>query len=104
MTLLGLKHPVADTLGSPFVWFCVGLCLLAEGLAILLGVVALARPEHRHLIPFIPSMMLYFTLGTLAAYKALWELVRVPFFWDKTQHGVTRQTDVVPARAGRSDR
>lgn len=97
-TLLGAAHPVEATLGQPFVWGCIGVFLSAEALAIVLGVVALARPEHRHLIPFVPSMMLYFSLGTLAAYKALWELVRVPFYWDKTQHGVTRQTDPSPRR------
>jgi hypothetical protein len=32
-------------------------------------------------------MILYFPLGVVAAYKALWELAAKPFFWDKTQHG-----------------
>ncbi len=32
-------------------------------------------------------MVFYFPLGVLAAYKALYELVSDPFFWDKTQHG-----------------
>jgi hypothetical protein len=41
-------------------------------------------------MPYTPTMMLYFTLGALAAYKALWEMIRAPFFWDKTQHGVSR--------------
>ena len=67
VTLLGVNHPVADTLGSPVVWGFVMLCLLTEALSVVLGFFALRRPEHRHLIPFIPSMMLYFTLGTLAA-------------------------------------
>ncbi|MGB3146402.1 MAG: hypothetical protein WBA91_01445, partial [Paracoccaceae bacterium] len=30
----------------------------------------------------------YFPLGALASYKALWEAVFRPFFWDKTLHGV----------------
>ena len=32
-------------------------------------------------------MCLYFPLGVVAGYKALWELATNPFFWDKTQHG-----------------
>jgi hypothetical protein len=32
--------------------------------------------------------MLYFPLATLAIYKALWELARCPFHWDKTAHGI----------------
>jgi hypothetical protein len=27
-------------------------------------------------------------LACLAAGKALWEMIRHPFYWDKTQHGL----------------
>jgi hypothetical protein len=26
-------------------------------------------------------------MQALAAYKAFWELLRCPFYWDKTSHG-----------------
>ena len=42
---------------------------------------------HRVLWPWIPLLHLYFPLATLAAYKALWEMITRPFFWDKTMHG-----------------
>jgi hypothetical protein len=29
-------------------------------------------------------------LISIAAYKALWQLLRNPFYWEKTQHGVSR--------------
>jgi cellulose synthase/poly-beta-1,6-N-acetylglucosamine synthase-like glycosyltransferase len=96
LTLLGMAHPVALTLGSGFVWALVGIFLAAEILSLVIGLVALRARERRHLIPYLPTMMVYFTLGAVAAYKAIWELVRVPFYWDKTQHGVTRQTDPLP--------
>jgi len=35
---------------------------------------------------------LYFILGTFAAYKALYEFVVSPFYWDKTEHGVTAKS------------
>lgn len=98
LTLVGVNHPVAATLGAPAVWVCVAVFITAELIGLALGVVAVCRASHRHLIPWVPTMMVYFTLGALAAYKALWELVRVPFYWDKTQHGVTRQTDPAPKR------
>ena len=31
----------------------------------------------------------YAPLGAIAAYKALYELVFKPFFWDKTAHGLS---------------
>ena len=33
---------------------------------------------------------LYWPLQSLAAFKAIRELFTDPYFWDKTQHGVTR--------------
>ena len=34
-------------------------------------------------------MHFYSPLGAVAAYKALYELVCKPFFWDKTAHGLS---------------
>jgi len=35
----------------------------------------------------VPTLHFYNPLGALASYKALWELMHRPFYWDKTQHG-----------------
>jgi hypothetical protein len=99
LALAGVSHPLATTLGSGALSGLIAFFIAGELLSLCLGLVALHRKEHRHLIPFLPSMIVYFALGPLAAYKALWELVYVPFFWDKTQHGVTAQTDPVPQRS-----
>ena len=96
LSLAGIVHPVAHTLGTEVVWTLAGLFIASEMIGLTLGLTAVAHKRHRHLMPFVPTMMFYFALGALAAYKALWELVRVPFFWDKTQHGVTVQTDPSP--------
>ena len=34
-------------------------------------------------------MHFYTPLGAIAAYKALYELILRPFFWDKTTHGLS---------------
>jgi hypothetical protein len=99
LSLAGIVHPVAHTLGSEVVWGLAGLFIASEAIGLALGLTAVAQKQHRHLLPFVPTMMFYFALGALAAYKALWELVLVPFFWDKTQHGVTGQTDPSPKPA-----
>ncbi|XDA99408.1 glycosyltransferase [Sulfitobacter sp. LCG007] len=86
---LGGDHPVALTLGWGVVTAFSVLFVAAEALNMAMGFVACSRREHRHLLAFVPTMMLYFTLGALAAYKALWEVLRAPFYWDKTRHGVS---------------
>jgi hypothetical protein len=31
----------------------------------------------------------YWILHSIASYKALWQLVKNPFYWEKTTHGLT---------------
>ena len=57
---------------------------------------AASASRRRFLLPFVPTMIFYFPLGVLAAYKALWELCFRPFFWDKTQHGQAGAETVAP--------
>lgn len=87
MILLGLPHPLDGVLSPEAVLWLTGLFLLAEGISILVGIAALARSPHRGLMPWVPTLFAYFPLGTLAIYKAMWETVRRPFYWDKTTHG-----------------
>lgn len=93
LTIFGVTHPVEMTLGAQVVWTLAGLFIFSEVLSLGMGLYAVSGPAHRHLLGYVPTMMFYFTLGALAAYKALWEMIRAPFFWDKTQHGVSHQTD-----------
>jgi len=65
----------------------IGL-LVGEIIMISISVVALALKQKFGLIPFILTMPLYWPLGTIAAYKALYEIVFAPFYWDKTKHGL----------------
>lgn len=74
------------TLGAAFVG--------SECLLILLGLAATWSKSHRFLMPFVPTMMIYWPLGSLAAVKALYEVLLAPFYWDKTSHGHSNLTAV----------
>ncbi|MDF1726370.1 MAG: glycosyltransferase [Sulfitobacter sp.] len=89
LILPGLSHPVAETLGNTALWTMVALFILAETVNVGLAMYAVRRPQHRHLMVWAFTLPIYFTLGAVAAMKALHEFVVSPFFWDKTQHGVT---------------
>jgi cellulose synthase/poly-beta-1,6-N-acetylglucosamine synthase-like glycosyltransferase len=86
LTISG-AHPAQDWQVLP--WLIAGF-FVAELINLGLHAAATHRPAHRHLMRWTPTMSLYFLLGTVAAYKALYELVFRPFFWDKTQHGLCR--------------
>ncbi|MCE5972630.1 glycosyltransferase [Sinirhodobacter sp. WL0062] len=97
----GIWHPV-EALMSPamiralFVTFTV-----TEVIHIVVGIWALRRREHRFLIPWVPMLHFYFPLGALAGWKAIYEVVAKPFYWDKTAHGLY---DAPQATRGRVNR
>ncbi len=60
-------------------------------------------PIRRGLLKLVPYSLCvfgYWFLMSLAAYKALWQLLRNPFFWEKTEHGVSRQVTAQLSGAG----
>jgi cellulose synthase/poly-beta-1,6-N-acetylglucosamine synthase-like glycosyltransferase len=87
LILLGFDHPAAHIVPEPILYGGALFLPLFEGLALLIGIAAVIEARRRYLIWCIPTMMFYYPLGVLAAYKALFELLRCPHFWDKTQHG-----------------
>jgi len=87
LILAGLPHPLDPHLSRPVVLGLTAVFLSAEAVSIVVGLAALARSPHRRLFLWVPTLFAYFPLGTVAIYKALWETLRNPFYWDKTQHG-----------------
>lgn len=68
--------------------FAVSMATLAIGYlsAIGIGVIAVVRRRHRLVLAAL-QMPLCWLLISLAAYRALWQLWRDPFLWEKTAHG-----------------
>ncbi len=96
LTSFGLPSPLDPILSRSMLAALVALFLIAEITNAAVGFIAVSARERRFLLPWVPTMPLYFPLGVLAAYKALWELVLNPFFWDKTQHGQAIEEDMLP--------
>lgn len=62
--------------------------LLGEGVMITIGALAIHKKKKYRLLPFLLTMPFYWPIGTIAAYKALFEIFAAPFYWDKTSHGL----------------
>lgn len=89
----GLPHPLATALPAAVVTGAGVLFLVSEAVNLSIGLWGLSGPRHRHLIPFLPLMHFYTPLASLSSYKALWEWVASPFYWDKTRHGLISAAD-----------
>lgn len=90
LLLFGLPHPLAGLAPPPVMLSLAAVFLFTEVATVAVSAYAVATPTHRWLVPWAPTLHVYFPLGALAAYKGLWEMVRRPFYWDKTPHGLTR--------------
>ncbi len=86
---LGLPHPLTESISADAFLLLTVLFLVSEAVSLSISVFALAPDRHRWLWLWVPTMHLYFPLGAIAAYKAIWELISKPFFWDKTTHGIS---------------
>ncbi|QFU18020.1 glycosyltransferase [Microvirga thermotolerans] len=78
-------------LRSPY-WRAASGTLFVMGIAaaVLPACVALARRRLWRLLPWVPLLPAYYLLVSAAAWRALWEVTREPFRWNKTSHGLAR--------------
>ena len=64
--------------------------VMGQGVMLAAAWVALWRRRMSRLALWVPTLVIYWTMGAAAAWKAVVELIAAPYFWDKTRHGVTR--------------
>lgn len=97
---LGLPHPLRAPLsgiwGGHAATALFVMFVLSELISIGVGMWAVRDTKHRHLMGWVPTLHLYFPLGCLAGWKAIYEVVVKPFYWDKTQHGLFDATETAP--------
>ena len=70
----------------------IALFNLAAGYAasLALGLFVLQRRQVRRLIPQLVFIPFYWLLVSAAAYRAVYQLVTAPHYWEKTEHGVSK--------------
>lgn len=85
---LGVGHPVEALLG-PAAFRALWVTFFAvEGLTITFAIAGLRRTAHGLSPLWVPTLSLYHVMATAAAWKAAWEMLTRPFWWDKTHHGL----------------
>lgn len=64
--------------------------LAGNGLLIFLMMLAPFRRNWLELTPWAPTVVAYWVLLSIAAWKGLFQLITRPFYWEKTEHGLSR--------------
>jgi len=86
----GFLRQAESLLGLHF-WAIATFNLVAGyGAAIVLGVVSLRARGVANLLPQILLIPVYWLCISVAAYRALYQLIADPFYWEKTQHGISK--------------
>ncbi len=77
--------------GDALVAVSAGNLMLGYGGALLMIVVSAVRRRAWRLLPWTPLVPLYWLLISLAAYRALIQLLTDPHKWEKTEHGLSKR-------------
>jgi hypothetical protein len=69
--------------------------IAGNSILILINFVAAFSRKYYKLIPYAFLNPIYWILHSVAAYKALWQLLFKPFYWEKTTHGISAFKNVL---------
>ena len=56
---------------------------------------------YYNLLGYALTAPVYWAMMSIAGYKGLWQLIHKPFYWEKTQHGVSKHTAAELAQAAK---
>ncbi|MBN8845075.1 MAG: glycosyltransferase [Sphingomonadales bacterium] len=73
--------------------------LLGNGMFIFLMMLAPFRRQWVKLAPYSITVIWYWVLLSIASWKGAWQLITKPFYWEKTQHGISKHTAMEVAEA-----
>ena len=66
-----------------------------NALMIYVNMLSVFKRKYYELILFGALNPIYWLMHSIAAYKGLWQLIYKPFYWEKTNHGLTKVTNSV---------
>lgn len=81
-------------------WALIWLGIFSLALGYLAGfgiaVAALRQRSLAWLVPELAVLPFYWLMMSIAGIRALWQMTRDPFHWEKTEHGVSRMSADMP--------
>lgn len=63
--------------------------LIGNGVFVYVYMLGAFKRHNYSLIPYALTTPFYWLIMSIASYKALWQLIFNPFYWEKTVHGLT---------------
>jgi cellulose synthase/poly-beta-1,6-N-acetylglucosamine synthase-like glycosyltransferase len=88
---LMIGAPILDPTSIPATLWLISAInlLLGNTVTIFLNLIAVVPRKFYYLVPYALLSPVYWLLQSIGAYKALWQLIVKPSYWEKTEHGLT---------------
>ena len=74
----------------PLAYVCLFNLVIGTAFFIITQVIATVKERVYSLIPFALLVPIYWALMSIAAWKGALQLLTKPFYWEKTQHGISK--------------
>ena len=74
------------------VWLSLANLLAGNAAMIYLSMMGAFKRQRYRLVPWSLLNPAYWVLHSIASYKALWQLLTKPHYWEKTAHGISTVT------------
>jgi cellulose synthase/poly-beta-1,6-N-acetylglucosamine synthase-like glycosyltransferase len=86
--------PIFDPTTTPALLLYISAINLFIGNALIIGInmAGVVPRKYYRLLPHVFLSPVYWLLQSAGAYKALWQLITKPSYWEKTAHGITSVT------------
>jgi len=86
-----VKLTFVSTIFPEWILYIATFNLVAgNSLMIYVNMLSVFKRKYYELILFGALNPLYWIMHSIASYKALWQLIYKPFYWEKTNHGLTK--------------
>lgn len=77
---------------EPFATMALFNLVIGNLFLVYFGVIAALKRKYYDLVPVGILLPVYWVLHSIAAYKAFWQLLFNPHYWEKTEHGTSSVT------------
>jgi len=77
---------------QPILYLSILNFLMGNAFFIYIQMIGIYKREHFQMVPWAVTVPVYWIMLSISAYKGLFQLVTNPFYWEKTQHGLSKFT------------
>lgn len=89
-----LPLPVLDRLFPPPVLeISIANLLIGNGVMVYVTMMGAFKRRRYRLVPWAMLNPVYWLMHSISSYKALWQLITRPHYWEKTTHGLSSHAD-----------